>query len=313
MANIKHQFHFAINKCFNENIDKHSYKKEHDRKMDSKIFSYQAKFDLLDKAKTLSNYLRDNFSDVKQIKDIKASHIQAFLDSRVKNGCTQTTVNDYLRAFYKLENIANKVYKSCRLKWRNNLIEPKAQTEKSTSRGVGSVMTREEYDKIKEYCKNQPPSQSNYAIRLQDALGIRVNELSKIEIKNIDLQKGEILLTNTKGGKEMTRVLTEAEKKEAIPLLKEIIAQKFDTSGRMLFTVSPASINRQLGRIEEKLGFEKHSNHDIRRLKAQELYDTERKEGKTHKEAISQVSDYLNHSNATNREKMLITSYIKTH
>lgn len=174
-ANLMGQFTFAINKSFKENVDKHSYKLEHGQKMSNKVFSYESKFNLKDIAKNFCNFLKSENIQIKQVKDIKSEHIQAFLNSKA-NTCTQNTVNIYANGLHKLELVCNKVYPSCSVEWHKDIVIPIATRKTDSSKGVNSVISKEDYAKILNYARENP-SQSADAIRLQNYLGIRIEEL----------------------------------------------------------------------------------------------------------------------------------------
>ena len=59
---------------------------------DGKIFSYSDSNNLKDLGRNLMNYFRENGMEVKNIKDIKPTHIQSFLNSKAET-CTQNTIN----------------------------------------------------------------------------------------------------------------------------------------------------------------------------------------------------------------------------
>ncbi len=61
--------------------------------------------------------------------------------------------------------------------------------------------------------------------------------------------------------------------------------------------------------MQDQLGLERHSNHDIRRLIAQEKYNSFREKGMSVKQAANQVSKWLSHGD--DRLNMLERSYIK--
>ena len=299
---IYNQLWFAIDSNFREGTDKHSYLKEHGTEMSDKVFSYGEKKDLLDKSKTISNFMKENYSEITKIKDIKSEHIQDFLNSRKENGCTQTTITQYYNIIKKIEVLTEKTY-HISPNFTKDIVLPTSEKNRADNRGANSVMKREEYDKIINYCKDNP-TQSNYAIRVQGFLGVRVEELARIKINNIDMDKMEIKIEG-KGGKACYRAIP----MDKIELMKEIIDKKYDKNGNRLFSIEGATINRQLSRIQERLKLEKHSNHDIRRLIAQEKYDKLRNDGATRTEAIRETSKWLSHGD--NREQMLIKSYIK--
>lgn len=294
------QFTYAINQCFSEGMDKHSFKKEYGQEMTDKVFSYNEKFRLKDTAKMLWNYFRENDIKVKQVNQITADHIQGFLSSKVGN-CTQNTINTYAASLYKLQEVCNSTYKSCNLEWRKSVTVPTALRQSDLSRGVTAQISREDYNKILEYAKENY-SQSGQAIRLQDTLGLRVNEIVTIKIRNIDLDRNKIVIENTKGGKTLERDLT--------PEAKKIILETLSKSsvGDKLFNLDPGSINKYLSRVQDKMGLARHSNHDIRRRIAQEKYDQYREKGDSPKEAARKTSIWLNHG--ANREKLLKESYI---
>lgn len=300
MANLYGQIVFAINKCFFENVDKHSYKEENGRTMSHKIFSYEEKFRIKDVAKNFTNFLKHENINVKQIKDVKPEYVQKFLNSKIN--CTQNTVNSYASSLFKIQCIVNKVYTTCNVNWRDTIAIPIVEKHHAGDRGVDSAISRSDYNKILAYAKENP-SQSAYALRLQNSLGIRVEELARIKIENIDFNQKILTLDNTKGGKVLTRHLDE----KTMNLIKEIVDKHYSKS--RLFSIEGSSINKYLNRIEDKLSIKRHSNHDIRRLIGQEKFDSYRKSGMTQKEAINEVSKWLSHGD--NRKNMLEKSYIK--
>lgn len=300
MANLLGQITYSINQNFSEGTDKHSFKKENGREMGDKIFSYSEKFRLKDVAKDFSNHMKQNFSEVKQAKDIKAEHVQSFLNT--KTNCTQNTVDSYSNSLFKIENILNSTYKSCSLEWRGQIAIPTVERQKADDRGVESVISREDYNKILNYSEEHK-SQSGYALQIQDFMGVRVEEVARIKVSNIDLDRG-IVTIEGKGGRVIDKPIPE----DKISLVKEIKDQNYNGKNDRLFSVSGASINKQLNRIQDNMGLEKHSNHDIRRLIAQEKFDGYRKDGMNIKDAANKTSNWLSHGN--NRQDMLERSYI---
>lgn len=61
--------------------------------------------------------------------------------------------------------------------------------------------------------------------------------------------------------------------------------------------------------MQDQLGLERYSNHDIRRLIAQEKYDSFRESEMSIKEAANETSKWLSHRD--DRLNMLEKSYIK--
>lgn len=88
--------------------------------------------------------------------------------------------------------------------------------------------------------------------------------------------------------------------------MKEILEKNYHEE--RLLSINGDSINRYLNRVEDKLNIARHSNHDIRRLIAQEKYDSYRSQGMSIKKADSETSKWLNHN--YDRTSLLEKSYI---
>ena len=298
--NINGQITYAINKCFKEGIDKRAYKIKAGRAMGDKVFSYAEKYRLKDMAKSLQKFLKDNGRDVKYVKDIQSEDIQGYLESEKARGCTQNTIDTYANSLFKIQEAINATY-GVRTNWRSEISMPVAEKAHSVDRGVNSVITREDYNKILDYAaKNR--SESGYAVRLQDFLGVRVEEVARISRDNINLEERTIKFVNTKGGRELTRDIPN----DRVELVKEVLEHNYHED--RLFSIKGDSINRYLNRIEDKLRIERHSNHDIRRLIAQEKFDGYRKSGLSIKDAANKTSAWLSHGD--NRNELLEKSYI---
>ena len=194
-------------------------------------------------------------------------------------------------------------YATCNLNWRQEIVIPTVERKQSVNRGVSSVISREDYSKILEYCKENV-SQSSYAVQLQDFLGIRIEEIARVKLDNVNLTNNTILIVG-KGGRKIEKAIPE----DKIALVKEIISMQYDD--KRLFSVEGSSINKFLNRIEDKLGLERRSNHDIRRLIAQEKFDSLRDRGFAPKEAMAETSKWLSHGE--DRKNLLERSYIIIH
>ena len=295
------QFNYAINENFKEGRDKHAEKKA-DPELTEKIYSYSSMNNLKDFSKNLSNFFKENNPDIKRIGDIKESNLQDFLNAKKEEGCSQNTLNMYRSNINKLEQIVNKTFNSVR--WDVKDLETPISPKKiDPSRGAQNPISREDYNKILDYFKENK-SASGDAILAQNGLGLRVEELAQIKVKNVDLEKGELKFSNTKGGKELTKNINN---------IKDVLMRNMDGKNPedKIFNIKSGSINKQLNRVEDKLGLTRHSTHDIRRLLAQEKYDSCREQGMSKQESLAVTSKFLNH--ITPRERMLTKSYIIIH
>lgn len=301
--NIKHQIQQAINNAFDENIDKHAFKKQN-LKEKTKIFSFQEKFRLLDTAKMLNNFIKENYKDIKQIKDIDSNIIQNFLNTK-KDNCTQNTINTYKQSLNKIADICNKNYKSCNLDWKSNVVVPAVENKRSNLRGVKNQIPVNDLKLICNHCKNNfSKSQSAQIILIQSILGIRINEILNIKKENIDFNKNIIHLTNCKGGKNLDRTIN----KELKHVLMSSIEINNIQSGK-LFNITDNAVNKFLGRLEKNLNISgSFSTHNIRATIAQNKFDELRENGTSRDVAIKEVSHWLNHGD--NREAMLKECYV---
>ena len=98
---LKYQFLCAINKNFSEGMDKHSDKRNGIRNT-GKIYSYSDRKNLVDLSANFSNWMKENHSDVKLVKDVNSSHVQEFLNQKAQD-CSSETLKNYVSRFKKLE------------------------------------------------------------------------------------------------------------------------------------------------------------------------------------------------------------------
>ena len=299
--NLYGQMIYAINKNFKEGVDKRAYKQANGKGMGSKIFSYGEKYRLKQLAKSFQIYAKENNLNVKLVKEIKAEYIQGFLEGAKERGCTQNTINSYANSLFKIQNTLNSTY-NLNLKWREEIAIPQVEKKSSSTRGVDSVISREDYNKILNYARENE-SQSGLALQMQNWLGVRVEEIARIKKEFISLKDRTIIFKNTKGGKVLIRNIPE----DKIVFVKSVIEHDFHNE--RLFSIEGKSINKYLNRVQDQLGLERHSNHDIRRLIAQEKYDSFRESGMSIKEAANETSKWLSHGD--DRLNMLEKSYIK--
>ena len=299
--NLYGQMTYAINKNFTERVDKRSYKQANGKGMGSKIFSYGEKYRLKQLAKSFQIYAKENELNIKLVKDIRQENIQDFLEKVKERGCTQNTINSYANSLFKIQNTLNSTY-NLNLKWREEIAIPQVEKKSSSTRGVDSVISREDYNKILNYARENE-SQSGLALQMQNWLGVRVEEIARIKKEFISLKDKTITFKNTKGGKVLIRNIPE----DKIDFVKSVIEHNFHDE--RLFSIEGKSINKYLNRVQDQLGLERHSNHDIRRLIAQEKYNSFREKGMCIKDATNQTSKWLSHGD--DRLNMLERSYIK--
>lgn len=296
--NLRGQLNWAINSNFREGIDKDSYKKENGHSSAVLVFGYTSRKNLLDFSKNLSNWVKENHPECNRYEKLTPEICQDFLNDKAKT-CRQTTLDTYAYNLNKLEILGNKTH-DVDLKYSEEIVTPLSLSKEESARGVQAQIPRADYDRILDRAR-ESESQSAYAVRLQEYLCVRVEEVVHIKLENIDYENGTVLL-HCKHGKDLVRQLND----ESSSLLKEIESKGFGEE--RLFTVEGDSVNKWIRETEDLLGLDRHSFHDIRRTLAQEFYDDLRENGMSIKEAANTTSEFLNHGR--DRLDMLKECYI---
>lgn len=283
--NLKYQFLNAINSNFTEGMDKHSIKAS--GQMDNtRVFSYANRKNLIDTASNFSNYMKEQHPDVKMVKDVKGEHIQGFLNSK-SNSCSSATLKQYQSRFSKLENIVNKTY-NCGANYKGFTTPAGVNNTKIRN----SSMSREDFKKLENSFSNSNSS-AKTAIQLTARAGLRVSECTKLQGRDINIEKGTIHVADGKGGRDRDIPMREQDKQ----YFADLKASVGDTE--RVCPVQPDSINKAIQREMEKLElkeqYEDTSIHAIRKMYAQEEYDRYRAEGMEIKEALGEVSVQLGH------------------
>lgn len=283
--NLKYQFNFCITQNFKEGMDKHSIKAQ-GIKNDGKIFSYADRKNLIDVASNFSNYMKENHKEIKLIKDIKSNHVQEFLNSKAKT-CSYTTLEQYISKFNKLKIVAENTYK-CDLNFNKKLVMPEKEKEKKRN----TAMNRNDFNKLENYYKDSS-STGKTAIQLSSKLGLRVSECTKLQGRDIDLEKNIVRIIDSKG-KRNRDVPIRNEDREYFSELKVKLADR-----ERACPVRPDSIHSSLNKAMNALDIKKEysctSVHAIRKMYAQEEYDKRIQQGMERKEALDEVSELLGH------------------
>lgn len=284
--NLKWQFLNAINSNFKEGMDKHSIKA--DGQMNgTRIFSYADRENLKDVASNFSNYMKENHSEIKMVKDIKPEHIQSFLNSKA-NSCSRKTLEQYGSKFNKLENLVNSTY-GTNVNYKGFVI-PSAK-ENTKIRNV--AMSKKDFEKLQNGFANSKSS-AKEAIQLTSKLGLRVSECTKLQGRDINLEKGTVHVADGKGGRDRD-IPIRAEDKGYFANLKASVGDR-----ERICPVQNDSINKAVQRQMERVGiankYKDTSIHAIRKMYAQEQFNSYREQGMEIDKALGAVSVDLGHS-----------------
>lgn len=122
--NLCYQMTSSIENALALGQDKHSAKQAH---IDPhKIYSYASRKEMLSFAHDFSKYIKENFPEVRKVKDIQVQHINHYLASKDK--LTQTSISQYSARLNKLELCCNKKF-GLSLDWRTGREIPVQQRE----------------------------------------------------------------------------------------------------------------------------------------------------------------------------------------
>ena len=136
------------------------------------------------------------------------------------------------------------------------------------------MMTTEQYQKILE-CANECGSLDG--IRLCRNFGLRVQEIPRIRVCDIDFENMRLKIFRSKGGRTWEIPIETEEQRN---LLEHLCRGK--QSGQQLVSIRKESLNRYLHSLNDKVGNknlldQKTGFHAIRKLVAQERYNQNRK------------------------------------
>lgn len=299
--NLKYQFKNAIDNNFKESMDKHSIK--HVEGIgNGKIFSYSDRKNLIDFSANLSNYLKLNYLEIKKITDIKIEHLQSFFNAKSEE-CSYLTMLQYQSKLKKLEILVNKTY-NIKVNLSTGYIIP--VTDKNSAKIRSIDMQKEEYQKLL-ITMQESRSPAKIGIELSARFGLRVSEVVKLQMRDLDLENGVLRIIDSKGKKSRNIELTEEE----ITFCARI--KEVGNENKRIVPLREDSVNKYLRRkldecgLKQKFASAKTGIHSIRKMAAQNYYDRCRKSGYSITESLSLTSVYLGHGR--NRD-VLMKEYI---
>lgn len=282
--NLKYQFLRAIENNFKEGMDKHSDKKNGIRAT-GKIYSYADRKNLVDLSSNFSNWMRNNYPNVKMVKDIKSEHIQKFLNDKAQD-CSAATLKNYVSRFSKLEKQINNTYNT---KVKFDVAAPTGRNESQKIRTAS--MSKEDFQKLENSYSNEFDN-GRIAINLAARSGLRVSEIAKLKGSDINIEKKYIHIADSKG-KRSRDIPIQNKDIEYYSNLKNYIGD-----GRCCPVQQESilkSVNRHMCSCGIKENYQETAIHSIRKMYAQNMYDSFRANGDSISKAWSQTSVLLGH------------------
>lgn len=225
------------------------------------LYSIDRIENLRDFTKQFSNYIKENFPDVRLVKNITTEHMQSFLNDNA-NKWTERTAQEYITNFYKLDSLMQRTYNTKGIE--HNLIVPNCN--KTVTRDV--AMERRDLQILRNsFASRDSKSAGRDAIELSYRFGLRIKEIARLNTKNIDINNKVIhIREGAKNGKYRDVPIRDKD-------LKYIEALKNRGEG-YLFNVKEDSINKAIRNELKRVGLDKKydntTNHAIRKLYASE-------------------------------------------
>lgn len=287
--NLQYQFKAAVEYGFKERMDKHSIKAELGNNKSDKVFSYKARKSLIQTGAQFAKYIKQNYPNVKYIKDILPEHAEGFLKDSIVRGCSNDTVRQYMARMGKLAILAEKKY-HVEVAYMNGI---KVLLDLSKGKVRDKTFSREEFDLIMEHSKNSK-SYSRIGLKIAEITGARAEEITNIRIKDIDIENAIIHIHNGKGKRSRDIPI----KKKYIEYVVKLVTGR--NQEQKILPIRPNSLNQYLARQCEYLGIRQYKEsktgiHAIRKMYATEAYNERRRSGMSHQEAWGEVSTILGH------------------
>lgn len=247
---------------FVPHFDKHSDKADKQSDNSHIVKSLAAKKALNEFSHDFAGFIRSEYH-IKRVADITPAMCQHFIDTKLEFGVSSETAHTYRSYLAKLSKCVNRAY-GIRTDYTTTVDESKVQNTDTIKQ---YSFTKEEMERILDAPR---PSASLNALKFAYMTGVRVNTLERLEVRQLDFQRREILVFKDKGAR--SRVLPMDE--QTAKLLRECIKGKNPQD--KVFGVKKNSICKFLRRRAVKLqittpdGRIKSGVHSIRKLWAEE-------------------------------------------
>ena len=309
--NLKYQFKHAIEQSCRFGADKHAMKnnKAENGSRGSKTLSYADRKNLIDVSSNFSNWMKSNHPEVKELKDVNSNHVQKFLNEKAQT-CSSATVKQYQSKFSKLEKVVNNTYTKANVNYTNTVTPACTNNTKIRCK----AMTNNDYNKLKTHMENNNRSQNGAnALKLAYNTGLRVSEISKLQQRDIQINKdgsATVRVVDGKGGRDRDVQITNKDSVQVIKGIRDSVANPTDR----IVPIQSDSINKAINRALTSCNMQEYKLHDtsvhsIRKSFAQREYDRYKEEGMEPKQAWDNVSEQLGHGR--NRDD-LYKAYIET-
>lgn len=195
------------------------------------------------------------------INDLNIGFIQEFQKAHI-NKVKNKTINKRIKVLIACYNYC----------LRNEYIDGKYIKYKALKeeKVINKPISKQDIQKALNYAKEFASNQNYIMLKFMIATGIRTEELTQIENKNIDFKKYKILLSHTKNGEQ---------EYISFQILKNEIKEIYDSNYKYLFhpegsntKLEATAVKSFFARIKRKLDLKVFNPHRIRHYYATQLY-----------------------------------------
>lgn len=284
-SRLFYQFYKAISLGFNPGADKHSYKRDRNKK--TKIFSYADRRNIIKVTNQLCKFLSENYIYLNNIKDINYNHINKFFE--YKSYCSCRTLKNYKYCIKKLQKLVREY-----LYIKVNYIDERGG-EFNTIECLRMIdMSKEDLDILLSECKKSK-SKAGIGIEVAVLFGLRVSEICKLKAKDIDLEKMSLIVFEGKGKRSRAIRINSLEQLELCIRIKK----KYEENDRVC-PLKEDSVNAAIRRmlLKNKITvYKEHFTgvHAIRKSYAKNTYEALLSQGYEERVAWDKTANNLGH------------------
>lgn len=251
-----------------------------------KIYSMNHKQNIESIGKEFASFMKEYHPDIRNASDLNERHATEFIAFK-SNQVGTTTLNYYRSGLKTIEECCNNTYKTCNIDLSTQTMEGiRTENVKTVS------FTKNDLNILKDSYKEN--STGWKAISIIEAAGLRVSEVA--DLRNSDIiingNVAAIYVRSGKGGRQRTVKVSNKEYVDTLEYIKK-------HNNENLFTCKSTSIDQNLHRhinqCDLSQNYDYNTAHSLRKLYAQETFDSYRKQGNTIEESISQTIRNLGH------------------
>lgn len=270
-----------------------TYSNPHELAKQTGIYSYKTLDMYRDVARNLLQYAKDN-GFTKDIEKLSGEVVRSFLESKLEQGISYSTLKTYVSAITKLETALEKHN-------GNTYDLSKAAQEvlsQARANGMGPTEQHRAFQNPQAVIQNISNPEYRTIAQFQLASGLRLHELNHIRPDQLYEKDGKMYVSveQGKGGKERE---VEVKDRQAFQAYKSLVKAKQQTEGKYAgkYTFSSSGYRAAVASAAEKAGETERGTHSFRWNYAQSQYiEKQIERGKPESQAKLEVSHELGHN-----------------